>query len=70
MYLVFQIEENGRFYAWKQRIRENENIKDYLYNKNVLSVNVVQTKKRAREIVEAWTAEYKAQDRYLYDLPF
>ena len=70
MYMVYTIEEDGRFYAWAQRVKESENLKQYFYNKNVISVNVIATKKRAAEIVQAWNDGFKEQGRYLFDLPF
>ena len=69
-YIVVQVEENGKYYAYAIKVSESDNLLSKLKIKNIVTANIFRTKKRAEEIVEAWNQMYKENGNYMFDETF
>jgi hypothetical protein len=66
-YLVINVEENFKKYAYVMRVTDSDNLLHRLKIENANIASICKTKKRACEIVERWNAIYKANNEYLFD---
>ena len=69
-YIVVQVEENGKYYAYAVKVSESDNLLSKLKIKNIVTANIFRTKKKAEEIVEAWNQMYKENGNYMFDETF
>lgn len=69
IYLALTVCENGKYYSWAQKSASNNNLLSVLAVKNLISANICDTFKKAKEIVSAWNDTYRANGTYLYDDP-
>lgn len=69
IFLAMTVCENNKYYSWVQKTASNNNLLSVLATKNLISANVCDTFKKAKEIVSAWNDTYRANRTYLYDDP-
>ena len=70
IYLALTVCENGKYYSWAMRTGSNNNLLSVLAIKNLISANVCDTFKRAKEIVSAWNETYRINGTYLFEDAF
>ena len=68
-YAAINIKENGKYYAFVEPFSDSDNALAKLYHKNMTSVNVYSTKKKAAEIASFWNDCYRKNGTYLFDNP-
>lgn len=68
-YIVVQITENNKHYAYVVKVSESDNLLSKLKITNIQSANIFPTKKRAYEVAEYWNACFKANGTYYFDEP-
>ena len=66
-YIVVQITENNKNYAYVITVSESDNLLSKLKILNIKSANIFATKKRAYEVAERWNACFKANGTYYFD---
>lgn len=69
IYIVIDVCENDKSYAYVRKMRACENLVSILNISGIRSANVCDTKKRACEIATAWNATYKENGTYMFDYP-
>lgn len=69
-YVAIQIEENGKYYAYAEKVNDNDNLLSRLSIKNIVTANICETKKKAAEIVNMWNESHKANGRYMFSESF
>lgn len=69
-YIVVTVTENGKYYSYIVKTNENNNLISTLAIKNIVSANLYETKKRAKEIVTTWNETYKNNGTYMFDETF
>lgn len=69
-YIVVQVQENGKYYAYAVKVSESDNLLSKLKIKNIVTANIFRTKKKAEEIVEEWNQMYKTNGNYMFDATF
>lgn len=69
-YIVVQVEECGKYYAYTVKVSESDNLLSKLKIKNIVTANICRTKKQAAAIVEVWNNAHKASGRYIFDETF
>lgn len=69
-YVALQIEENGKYYAYAEKISENDNLLAKLSIKNLVTANICETKKKAEEVTTLWNDSHKTNGRYMFSQPF
>lgn len=71
LYIAVTVEENGKFYSWVHITKANNNLIDVLSSiQNIITANVCDTLKSAKEIVLAWNETYKRNGTYIFSKPF
>ena len=67
-YIVFQICQNEKYYCHAWPISESDNLLSVFekMGPDLISANIVPTKKRAAEIVNAWRAAYIENGNYMF----
>lgn len=71
IYIVIQIEENGRYYAFADAIRTGENLKPHIERHKSANVfHLCESMKKAKETATRWNATYKANNTYLFNETF
>ena len=70
MKFVVCISEDEKNYAYCIKATESDNLICKLKIKNITSINIFQTHKKAAEIATLWNDCYKANGTYLYDETF
>lgn len=71
IYIVIQVEENGKYYAFRDAIRTGENLKPFIErHKNADVIHLCESRRQADEITIKWNATYKANGTYLFDEAF
>lgn len=70
-YYVFEIVENGKYYAWAVKISGAENLLSHIQRtKNLICVHQCKTFSDAKNISASWNNCYKRNGTYLYDETF
>lgn len=69
IFLAMTICENGKYYSYAFKTRANNNLLCVLSAPNLISANVCDTFKKAKEIVKAWNDAYRANGTYLFGDP-
>ena len=69
LYIVVDIAENGKSYAYVIKTSASNNLVSVLNIPGIRSANVCDTKREAYTIANAWNATAKQEDRYLFDFP-
>lgn len=72
-YMVATVEENKKYYSYVIIYHNYNNLLSTLKeHKNLLHVNICNTKKEARSLVDLWNDSYQKNGTYLFDgdLPF
>lgn len=69
-YVAIQIGENGKYYAYAEKLNDNDNLLSKLNIKNIATANICETRKKAAEIVNMWNEAHKANGRYMFSEPF
>ena len=59
-------EENGKYFAYAERVREGNNIKSYFEADDIIIVHPCGTFKEAKEIAEYWNECYKKNGTYMF----
>lgn len=71
IYIVIQVEENGKYYAFTDAIRTGENLKSFIErHKNADIFHLCESRKQAEETAARWNATYKANNTYLFNETF
>lgn len=65
-YFVVNVKENDKLYAYVAKATEKDELLSKFKIKNVISVNIFPTKKRADEIAKFWNECYKKNGTYLF----
>lgn len=69
-WLVITIQEQGKYYAYAQRISTSNDIKSFLERiKGLLHANITPTKKEALNIAKCWNDSYRQNGTYLFSSP-
>lgn len=66
---VIGIEENGKYFAFVERVNNSNNIMCFFEKwkkQGAIHVNVVKTATEAHKIAAAWNETYRANGEYLY----
>ena len=69
-YIVVQVEDNGKYYAYVVKVSESDNLLSKLKIKNIVTANIFRTKKKAKEVVEEWNRIHKENGNYMFDMTF
>ena len=70
-YLAIQISRDDKWYAYVLPIPEYQNAYAILKDiPNIVTANIFETKKHAREVVLAWNENFKTYGVYMYDETF
>jgi hypothetical protein len=69
IYIVIQIEENKKYYAFADAIRTGENLKPFIDRHKADIFHLCESRKQAEEIAMRWNATYKANNQFLFDYP-
>lgn len=70
LFIVVSVSENGKMYAWAFKVAACQNLVDVLASiKNLVTANVCDTMKAAKETASAWNEAYKRNGSYLFDVP-
>ena len=67
-YIVIQVKENNKYYAYTLKVSETDNLLSKLTIKNIISANICQTKKQAREIIEYWNNNFIKENKFMFDV--
>ena len=70
IYIVIQIEENNKYYAFAETIRTGENLKPFIERYNAKIFHLCENRKEAEAIATQWNAAHKANNQYLFDETF
>lgn len=71
IYIVIQTEENGKYYAFRDSIKTDENLKPIINRyKNANIIHLCENRKQADDTVIRWNATYKANNNYFFDETF
>lgn len=70
LYIVVDVSENSKNYAYMLKTSACNNLVSLLSIPGIRSANVCDTKKQAAEIVAAWNAAYKENGTYMFDETF
>lgn len=66
-WMVIEVEENGKSYAWAHRWLNANNLRDiHEMFPNARSIMISDTKKRAKEIANAWNDSARANGTYMF----
>lgn len=69
-YIAVQIEENGKWYAYAEKVSEYDNLYTRLERiRNIQTANVCPTKKAAVELVKFWNDSFRQNGCYMFDDP-
>lgn len=66
IFVVFSVEQNGKYYAFADTIRTGENLKSHMSRYNGDICHLCESRKQAEEIALAWNAAYKKNNTNLY----
>lgn len=66
-YIVVQIQENGKYYAYVIRATGADNLLSKLAIKNIVTANICPTRKAARALADFWNDCYKQNKTFLFD---
>ena len=69
LYLVIQIDENGKKYVFARKLPANINLLDLHHIPRAEVIRAAPTWKAARETAQRWNAVHKANGVHLYDDP-
>lgn len=69
LYLIIQIDENGKKYAFARKLPADVNLLDLPHIPRAEIVRAAPTWKNARETATRWNAVHKANGVHLYDDP-
>ena len=70
IYIVIQIEENKKYYAFAETIRTGENLKPFIERYNAKIFHLCESRKEAESLALRWNAIAKANNQYLFNEPF
>lgn len=71
LYIAVTVEENGKYYSWVHITRANNNLLNVLSSiQNIITANICDTLKSAKEIVSTWNEAYKHNGTYMFSEPF
>ena len=65
-YIVVNIKENDKLYAYALKVDISDNLISKLKIKNIISANICETKKEAKDIVDFWNESYKNNGTYMF----
>ena len=65
-YIAVTVEENEKYYSYVLPVNSTDNLLSKLTIKNIITANIFETKKRAKEIAQYWNACYKINGTYLF----
>ena len=65
-YIAITVSENGKFYSFVVKNRHNTSLLYALRIKGIVSANICDTMKKAREIVKEWNDTYKRNGTYMF----
>lgn len=65
-YFVVNVKENNKLYACVIKATESDNLLSKFEIKNISSVNIFPTKKRADEIAKFWNECYKKNGTHMF----
>ena len=66
-YIVVQINENDKNYAYMIRCSGSDNLLSKLAIKNIVAANICPTKKAARALAAFWNDCFKQNGTYMFD---
>lgn len=66
-YIVVQIEEHKKFYAYCIKISYSDNLLLKLKIENIVSATICQSKKKAEELAEFWNDCHKQNGNYMFN---
>ena len=66
IFVVFDIEQNGKRHAIADTIRTGENLKSYISRYNCDVCHLCESRKEAETTARAWNEAYKANGTNLY----
>ena len=69
IFVVIQIEENEKYYAFADAIRTGENLKPFVDRYKTEIFHLCENRKQAEETARRWNSIYKANNQYLFDCP-
>ena len=70
LFIAVTVEENARFYAYVVKVAANNNLLSVFSGiSGIVSANVCDTLKSARETVAAWNDTFKGNGTYLFPCP-
>lgn len=68
IFLALTVEENGKFYSWAYKTPSRNNLCSVLDGfANLITANVCDSFREAKEIVSAWNDAYRTNGTYLFD---
>lgn len=70
LYIAITITKNGKHYSYVLKTSAVNNLVSVLNIPDIVTANVCDTRKQAREIVEYWNKTYKQNNTYLFDETF
>ena len=66
IFVVFSIEQSGKFYAVADTIRTGENLLAHCRRYNANICHLCESRKQAEAIAAAWNESYKTNETNLY----
>lgn len=67
IFVVFAVEENGKYYAYADTIKTNENLIYHINRANCIVCHLCETRKQADIVAKRWNEEYRANGTYIID---
>ena len=68
IFVVFSIEQDGKYYAIADTIRTGENLKSHLDRYNCNICHLCESRKQAEQIANEWNNAYKRNDTSIYTI--
>lgn len=68
IFVVFSIQQNGKFYAVADTIRTGENLVYHCCRRGADICHLCEGRKQAEEIAAAWNASYIANGTHLWEV--
>ena len=65
-FIAVTVHEDGKYYSYAIKTKNNNNLLSVLNIKGIVSANVCDTFKKAREIVDYWNECYKRNGTYMF----
>lgn len=67
IFVVFVIEESGKYYAYADTIKTGENLIYYIKRAHCIICHLCESRRQADDLANRWNEEYKANDTYMYN---